>query len=237
MTPNDFGRQSKPPSHPELLDFLADKLIKNKWSLKSIHRLILKSATYRQSSEFDEAKYRADPENLTLWRFQPRRLEAEAIRDSFLKVSGLLDSKMYGPGTLDQNMVRRSIYFTVKRSRLIPIMTLFDAPEPLGSMGRRDATTIAPQALLFLNSPQVRRAAESMADQIQKLAEDDKLVHAGYQLALNRNATSEELEKASRFVKQQTASYTTAKRQNARKTAIADFCQTLFALNEFIYFQ
>ena len=233
-TPNDFGRQSQPPTHPELLDYLALKLIENDWSLKSIHRLILQCATYRQSSSFSEANYKADPENVTLWRFQPRRLEAEAIRDSYLSISGMLDSKMYGPGTLDPNMTRRSIYFTVKRSRLIPMMTLFDVPEPLGSIGRRDATTIAPQALLFINSPQVRKAAEMLAARI----DDGKLmevVRKGYLHAVNREPTEQELTRTIKFLEKQQASYARDKKENARRLAVGDFCQTLFALNEFSY--
>jgi len=233
-TPNDFGRQSQPPSHPELLDYLALKLIENDWSLKSIHRLMLKSATYRQSSVFTEASYAADPENISLWRFQPRRLEAESIRDSYLSLSGMLDSRMYGAGTLDQNMVRRSIYFTVKRSRLIPMMTLFDVPEPLGSIGRRDATTIAPQALLFINSPQVRKAAEALAAKID-VGEVKDVIDNGYQWAVNRNATERELARAVQFIEQQEASYAADKKPNPRRMAVNDFCQTLFALNEFVY--
>jgi hypothetical protein len=104
---------------------------------------------------------KADPLNKLHWRRTPARLQAEVIRDSLLKMSGLLDTKMYGAGTLDERMKRRSIYFMIKRSRLIPTMQLFDSPEPLVSQGSRPSTIIAPQALHFMNNAQVREAATS----------------------------------------------------------------------------
>ena len=145
-TPNDFGYQSEPPTHPELLDWLASRLIENGWRLKPMHKLILSSAAWRQSSAYDGAKASKDLDNQLLWRFTPRRLEGEVIRDSLLTVSGQLDKTMYGKGTLDERTKRRSVYFFIKRSKLIPTMQLFDAPEPLVSQGRRLSTTIAPQA-------------------------------------------------------------------------------------------
>ena len=154
---NDFGWQSEPPSHPELLDWLALRLIENGWKLKPMHKLILASATWRQTSQFSPDKAEKDLENRLLWRFLPRRLDGEVIRDSLLSVSGMLDDTMYGKGTLDERSRRRSIYFMIKRSKLIPVMQLFDAPEPLVSQGRRMNTTIAPQALMLMNSPKRAR--------------------------------------------------------------------------------
>src|SRR5690606_12424068 len=118
------------------------------WRVKRMHKLMMLSAAYQQSSSFDEAKSAVDPDNELLWRFRPRRLEAEAIRDSLLAVSGALDRTLYGPGTLDQLSPRRSIYFTIKRSEMIPMMQLFDAPDALQGISQRQTTTIAPQALL-----------------------------------------------------------------------------------------
>ncbi|HTN76193.1 MAG TPA: PSD1 and planctomycete cytochrome C domain-containing protein, partial [Pirellulaceae bacterium] len=140
-TANDFGKQGTLPAQPELLDYLANDLIANGWQLKRLHKQIMLSSVYMQTSEFSEAKDKIDPTNQYCWRYAPRRLEAEVIRDSMLAVSGQLDPKLYGPGTLDEAHKRRSIYFTVKRSRLIPMMTLFDSPEPLVSVGSRPATT------------------------------------------------------------------------------------------------
>ncbi|HYF00247.1 MAG TPA: PSD1 and planctomycete cytochrome C domain-containing protein [Planctomycetota bacterium] len=189
-TPNDFGTQGEPPTHPELLERLAGELVRGGWSLKRIHRLILTSAAYRRSSAVQPEALAKDPENALLWRWRPRRLEGEAIRDSALAVGGLLDRTMYGPGTLDEDMTRRSLYFFVKRSRLIPMMQLFDAPEPLVSVGSRPTTTIAPQALLFMNSPLVRRAAEGLAKRLP--SDPEQAVVAAYQLALGRVPTPEE---------------------------------------------
>ena len=136
-TPNDFGTQGERPTHPELLDWLADDLIGHGWRLKRLHRLIVTSAVYRQDGRFDEARARIDRENMFLWRQAPRRLEAEPIRDAMLQAAGVIDLRMYGPGTLDPNMRRRSVYFFIKRSQLIPMMMLFDWPEHLVSIGQR----------------------------------------------------------------------------------------------------
>ena len=109
-----------------------------------------------RNSRWDKSKARVDPDNRFCWRRPPHRLEAEVIRDALLAVSGTLDSRTYGPGTLDPASKRRSIYFTVKRSKLVPMMQVFDAPEALGGVGQRPTTTIAPQALLLMNNPNVR---------------------------------------------------------------------------------
>ena len=159
-TASDFGAQGEPPTHPELVDWLAAELVRNGWRLKPMHRLIMSSAAYMQSSADDPAKAAVDPANKLCWRYQPRRLEAEAIRDSILAVSGLLDERMFGPGTLDDNQKRRSIYFFIKRSKLVPMMVLFDAPDALQGIGVRPNTTIAPQALMLLNNPLIREAAQ-----------------------------------------------------------------------------
>ena len=144
-TPNDFGAQGSPPSHPELLDWLASRLIAGGWRLKPIHRLIVTSAVYMQGDDFDEGRARIDRENVYLWRRAPRRLEAEPIRDAMLATAGRLDLRMYGPGSLTVEMPRRSVYFFIKRSQLIPMMMLFDWPEHLVSIGQRSVTTTAPR--------------------------------------------------------------------------------------------
>jgi hypothetical protein len=236
-TPNDFGYQSEPPTHPELLDWLACRLIENGWRLKPMHKLILSSASWRQSSVYDEAKAAKDLDNQFLWRFSPRRLEGEVIRDSLLTVSGQLDKTMYGKGTLDERSKRRSVYFFIKRSRLIPTMQLFDAPEPLVSQGRRLTTTIAPQALMFMNSPNVRGYADAFAQRLSLEAGDDleKAVKAGYKAALGRQPDADETAAALAFLQAQEASYQEAKQNDARHLALVDFAQTLFGLNEFSY--
>ena len=236
-TPNDFGRQSDPPSHPELLDWLALRLIENGWKLKPMHKLILSSATWRQASRFSPEKARKDQENRLLWRFLPRRLDGEVIRDSLLSVSGMLDDTMYGKGTLDERSKRRSIYFMIKRSKLVPVMQLFDMPEPLVSQGIRMNTTIAPQALMFMNSPNVRGYARNLAVQLFRDAGEDleSAVVAGYLTVLGREPHEEELHATLQFLKVQEGSYEEARQTNPRESALTDFAQTLFGLNEFSY--
>jgi len=236
-TPNDFGKQGDPPSHPELLDYLAGRLIADGWRLKPLHKLMMLSAVYMQSSTADDARAAADPENMLLWRRTATRLDAEVIRDSLLQVGGLLDTRMYGPGTLDQNSLRRSIYFTVKRSQLTPMMQTFDAPEALVSQGTRTTTTVAPQALLLMNAPLVRKAAESFAAKLAEPAARSpaEAVREGFQIAVGRPPTDAEREACVAFMESQKKSYQAGGHRDADRKALADFCQTLFGLNEFVY--
>jgi hypothetical protein len=236
-TPSDFGTQGEKPTHPELLDFLAAELIREGWRLKPIHRLILMSDAYRQSTAFDESKAKIDPENLRRWRNTPRRLEAEAIRDAMLSVSGTLDPTPFGSGSLDESMKRRSLYFTVKRSHLIPIMTLFDAPDALQGLGQRASTTVAPQALALLNNPQIRGYAQAFARRVRPTAEilSEQAIDRAYRLALARPPAPEELAEDLAFVKSQAEAYKLAGQAEAEQAALADFCQALMGLNEFVY--
>jgi hypothetical protein len=236
-TPSDFGSRGDRPTHPELLDWLASELIRHGWRLKPVHRLIMTSAVYRQGSQIDPSKERLDRDNRLLWRRPGRRLEAEAIRDALLAVGGVLDPKMYGPGTLDPGSRRRSVYFTVKRSKLVPMMQAFDAPEALTGVGERPTTTVAPQALLLMNNPHVRGYARGLA---RRVAPDGKtpvedVVRVGYLAALARPPSAEELADAVGFVEGQAESYRVADKADGRELALADFCQVLMCLNEFVY--
>lgn len=236
-TPNDFGIRGTPPTHPELLDWLATELVGRGWKLKEMHKRIMTSAVYMQASRFDAVKAKIDRENDLLWRRPPHRLEAEVIRDSLLATSGLLDTTLYGPGTLDETSRRRSIYFTVKRSKLIPMMQVFDAPDALSSIGERVSTTVAPQALLLLNNANTRQYAKAFAKRIapQPTTDLNTAVRAGYVVAVARQPTEEELADGLAFVTAQTASYTAGGKPDARDLALADFCQVLLCLNEFVY--
>jgi hypothetical protein len=224
------------PSHPELLDWLAQQLINANWRLKPIHRLILTSSAYRQSSTYDDERSTIDPENRWLWRREPRRLEAEVIRDAMLAVSNQLDRTPFGPGTLDESQKRRSVYFMVKRSRLIPMMQIFDSPEPLASVGTRPSTTIASQALMFMNSPQVREYAGGLAARIQSAGRTD-IVDQVYLSGISRKPTSVERTSAEEFLKTQSTSYQTDGKSvnDSDRLALTDLCQTVFSLNEFIF--
>lgn len=230
-TPSDFGHRGSAPTHPQLLDWLACELIEGHWRLKPIHRLIVTSATYRQShrtandgSQFAAFK-RIDPDNRRLWRRQPRRLDAEAIRDNLLSVSGRLQSTMYGPGTLNENSHRRSVYLTTKRSRLIPILQLFDAPDSLQGLGSRQETVTATQGLLALNHPLVTASADALAARLanQQLLDDDAFIREGFLLAIGRDPKPAEHELCEQILLPRTPH------------SQRDFCQMLLCLNEFLY--
>jgi hypothetical protein len=220
-----------------LLDWLAGELIRNGWRLKPMHNLIMTSATYMQSGRFNAANAKLDPENIWLWRRPPQRLEAEIIRDSMLAVSGKLDETLYGPGTLDEGHTRRSIYFQIKRSKLVPMMQLFDQPEPLVSVGNRPSTTIAPQALALLNSPQIRDYAHGFARQLVPAYKKSPAaaVKQGYSRAIARSPDDDELRSSLDFLSAQEKSYAAGDQSTAAELALADFCQVLFGLNEFVY--
>lgn len=232
-TPSDFGYMGAKPTHPELLEWLAGELIKGDWKLKRMHKLMLCSATYMQSTSTDAERLAKDPEGQWLWRRLPHRLEAEAIRDSLLVVSGQLDSRQFGSGTLDQNMKRRSIYFSIKRSGLIPMMMLFDWPEHLVSIGQRSNTTVAPQALAFLNGPQVRAYALAFADRLGADSAPEQAVEKAFNLALGRSPNQEEAKISLEFLANQEA--LRGLNRDAKRAAMADLCQTIFSMNEFIF--
>jgi hypothetical protein len=236
-TPSDFGVQGERPTHPELLDYLAGELVRGGWRLKPIHKLIVQSAAYRENDDFDERRAGVDPDNKLYWRHTRRRLEAEVLRDAMLSASGMLDETMFGPGSLDEGQRRRSLYFTIKRSQLIPLMALFDAPEPLQGVADRSSTTIAPQALALLNNAHIRQCARAMADRLPA-ADPNALapaVEAGYRLALLRQPDAQELTDNLAFIGAQLESYRAAGRPEPLKLALADFCQALLTLNEFTY--
>jgi len=232
-TPNDFGTQGSPPTHPELLEWLALQLVSGGWKLKPLHRQIMLSAVYQQSHEVSEENLKLDPANRSLWHYRPRRLDAEIIRDSLLAVGGNLDSKMYGPSVLAE-VPRRSIYLRVKRSELLPVMTIFDAPEPTQSIGERVSTTVPTQALAMMNSPFVREQAGKLARLVRPTPDVtvESAIDRAYQITLARKPTGLELSAMQKFVESQGAS---TEGQTASDDAILEFCQVLLSLNEFLY--
>ena len=236
-TPSDFGHSGDAPTHPELLDYLACRLIEGGWRLKPIHKLMMTSAVYVQSVESHQRHAAVDPLNRFLWRRSRVRLDAEVIRDAMLAASGRLDTRMFGPGTLDPAHPRRSIYFTVKRSQLVPGMMLYDAPDSLLAIGRRAATIVAPQALAMLNNQQIIERAGAFAERL--LAPEgvttEEAIRRGYLRALGRVPDETELAESAAFIQRATDSYAEAGNQNAARAAMSDFCQVLFSLNEFIY--
>ena len=211
-TSSDFGLQGTQPSHPELLDYLASELMTNKWSTKHIHRLILNSSTYQQSYEFNQANADIDPDNKYLWRWKPRRLEAEAIRDCMLAVSGLLDATRGGP-SVELKSKRRGIYLRQRRDNLPHQQMLFDGASGNVSCTRRRVSTTALQQLWQLNSLFAQEVAEAMAKRV-KSAE-----HAA-RLAFGRVPTKKELAHLN---------------QHAEKHGLASICLGLLNSSEFVY--
>jgi hypothetical protein len=224
---------------------------------------MMNSASYQQGAAFDAAKNALDPENRLLWRRRPLRLESEALRDAMLSVAGTLNPAMFGPSfkppipaeamqarnvkdpyptdAKDTPRTRkRTVYMFHKRVVQYPLMQAFDAPDAQVSCGRRMNTTVAPQALAALNDPFVRSRAEELAARLQTEAggEVEAQVRRAFQLCLSRDPTAEDLAEASAFIQEQTARRqreSQASPAKARQLALADFCQSLFGLNEFIY--
>lgn len=187
-TASDFGRLGTPPSHPELLDWLARRFIADGWSFKKLHRLILTSATYRQSSErpLDQKLAKLDPQNALLWRMNVRRLSGEEIHDCVLSASG------------EMSQGKRAIYKTVKRNSLDPLLAAFDFPDRVESQGERHRTTTSPQALLVMNDPWWHDRAKVMASQASSDS-IDSLVWAAYQKLYFREPTGDEVQQAKQF--------------------------------------
>ncbi|MBI2685706.1 MAG: PSD1 domain-containing protein [Acidobacteria bacterium] len=240
-TPSDFGRNGEPPTHPELLDWLAAQFVEGKWSIKAMHRLMLTSAAYRQASRHPkQAEYSAaDPTNRLLWRMNWQRLDAEVLRDSILSVSGRLNGRQGGPPVLfnvpddvaqgfeffkwfpssEDEQRRRSVYLIQRRSVILPMAEIFDAPNLSTSCARRQSTIVAPQALTLLNGALTRTEAKHFAGRVEKSADP---VDEAFWLALSRAPTAKE---------KQTAQALAAKGAEGLQSLAA----VLFNLNEFLY--
>jgi hypothetical protein len=224
-TPSDFGNMREKESNRPLLDYLAATFVEQGWSVKAIHRLIMLSNTYRQSSDFNPEAAKADPQNRLCWRFQRQRLTGEEIRDAILAVSGRLNPQMGGPSVFpeipegmevrggwkknesEEAKNRRSIYVFVRRNSRYPMFHAFDMPDTHESCARRANTVTAPQALSLLNDKIVLRAAQSFAGRVLKEAEldVDSQIRAAYELALAREPEAAEREVARAFFQKQSA--------------------------------
>jgi hypothetical protein len=254
-TPNDFGKTGSPPSHPELLDWLAADLMRGGWRLKRLHRLIVTSETYQQSSRIDNAQaVETDPDNTLLWRQNLRRLEAEAVRDTMLAVSGRLNLKMGGRGIFptlpkevldtqsrpgagwENNMTkdeqaRRSVYIFVKRTLGVPLLDVLDFASPDSSQARRSVTTIAPQALILLNSEFVQEQATAFADRlIQEGGREPRgNVRRMFRLAVGRLPSADEEAIALDYLGRMQRSV------HDYPQALALLCKVALNLNELVY--
>jgi hypothetical protein len=206
-TPSDFGLMGERPTHPELLDWLAVEFRRSGWSIKQMHRLIMNSQTYQQSSEFRQAASEEDPLNRLLWRFPPQRLEGEVIRDSMLAVAGRLNHQVGGPSVFPKLPTgasqprggwdvpesqhaqdRRSVYVFVRRNSRYPMLESFDMPDTHESCARRSLTTTAPQALALLNSEHTLGWAQGLAGRILDAAgaDRDRQIREGFRMAYSR---------------------------------------------------
>ena len=230
-TPSDFGVMGDLPTHPELLDYLADEFTRHGWSLKWLHRLILTSNTYRMNKAGHDEYVKADPENRLWWRFPYRRLEVEAIRDSMLAVSGRLNRKMYGPsmfpfvpkealeGNSDPEKIwpaydedeasRRTIYAFIKRSLIVPMIEVLDLCDTTKSSAKRAVTSVAPQALTLFNGRFVNEQAAHFARRLESEVTDDPSgqIARAYSLALCREPTPEERHSMLAFVTAEAAQF------------------------------
>jgi hypothetical protein len=255
---DNFGNLGEPPAHRELLDFLASEFIRQGWSIKRMHRLMLLSSTYQMASTHPltqsstENEEGIDPENKLLHRMSIRRLEAECIRDAILAVSGRLDRKMYGPGVLPyltphmdgrgrpeasgprDGAGRRSIYINVRRNFLTPMFLAFDFPIPFTTIGRRSTSNVPAQALTLMNNPFVLEQAKNWAAQILAMpdATPRQRITRMFEAALARLPSDTELADALVFIEQQSRGYGRA--DDSR--AWIDLCHVLLNVKEFIYY-
>ncbi len=230
---NDFGALGGRPTHPELLDWLGRKLVQEGWSLKSMHRLIMTSAAYRQDSlrEAPPAARTADPENKLLWRMRVRRMDAEQLRDAMLCVSGEIDYTMGGPGVDEEKAARRSIYVLNKRNKLATMMNAFDTPDLHNSCAVRDTTTSPIQALALLNGDWAMARAEHFAELVMgdAQADVDARIETAYRAALGRTPSKRDLQDSREFIEM------ACSQSGEVRRAWTDFCHVLMNANEFIY--
>ena len=234
----DLGATGERPTHPELLDWLATELTGKAWSLKHIHRLVVTSATYKQSSQSHESAAKIDPDNKLLWRQNRKRLDGEAIRDAMLSVSGQLNLKAGGPSIYPDLPIelrevhknwkpsadpaernRRSIYVAVRRNLRYPLFALFDSPERVEACSRRFVTTTAPQALALMNDAATLDVAKALAGRA-------KTPEAAFALAIGRPPTTEEQAVLADFV---------SHHKGTPSDAVTDLCHSLLNLSEFLY--
>jgi hypothetical protein len=253
-SPNNFGVQGDKPTHPELLDWLATELIRGGWRLKPLHRLIMTSNTYKQSSRAASECLAKDPANDLFWRFDMRRLTGEEVRDSVLAVTGVLNPKMFGPGVYvdippevlagqsvpgkgwgkspPDEQARRSVYIHVKRSLLTPILESFDLAETDRSTPVRFSTTQPTQALGMLNGAFLNEQASRLADRLRRDAGNDARaqVERAFALVAQRKPTESETRRGLALIETLRAGPGADP-----EAALETFCLVVLNLNEFVY--
>jgi hypothetical protein len=244
-TSSDFGRLGEPPSHPELLDWLASEFLEGGWRLKPLHRLIVLSATYRQASKRSAhdlaVARRIDPANRLLWKRSVDRLDAEEIRDAMLATSGEIEPVIGGP-SVPVTAPRRTVDCRVVRNLPDALLDAFDAPDGSSTAPRRIATVTATQALLLINGGWTLARARAFAGHLERLepasADNQERVALAYRLAFGRQPEPDELAQAVAFLDRQAhLTQSPARRANETidQTALVDFCHVLLNSNEFLY--
>jgi len=249
-TTDNLGQSGSIPTHPELVDELAANFIQSGWDQKSIHRQILLSSTYRQSSAPRREAIEADPDNRLYWRFPVRRLQAEMIRDAMLSISGQLDATPLGPYVATQQTAvgevivdlqvagarRRSVYLQQRRSQTLSMLKVFDAPAIATVCTTRPSSTVPLQSLSLLNSDFAVATAEAFARRLlhETDGSDAALIQAAWLLAVARSPTAGEQQVSAEFLAGQRAQYTG---EQAAQWGLADFCQMLLASNSFLYLE
>ena len=260
-TSDNLGYSGSQPSHPELLEFLASELVRVGWRAKSLHRLILLSTVYRQSSASRPEAVRVDPDNRLLAQFPLRRLDAEAIRDAMLAVSGDLDQRVGGPyvptrrtnsgevivDLATRGATRRSIYVQQRRTQIDSLLEVFDAPSIVTTCTRRLPSTIPLQSLSLLNSEFVVARAKRLAARLDLEAKDDPVckttgqidtnafVSRAFMYVIGREPNPDERNASCQFLRSQPSHYPGLTGSNARYRSQTDFCQILLASNAFLY--
>jgi len=259
-SPANFGRIGAPPSHPELLDWLATEFVRNGWSVKAMHRLIMTSTAYRQSSHLDPDRQSRDPENMLLSRMPARRMDAEQLYDSILKVTGQLDDTAFGPpvpvevkpagevvgaGSRKQGW-RRSVYLLQRRSTPLTMLEVFDLPPMSPNCIQRSYSTVPTQELELTNSEVMRERARYWAGRLidEFGARQEKQIEEIYVRAFARRPTAEETRLAIRDLAELSRQWYThlgdekfdaPRAASAEWAALADFCQAILGSPEFSY--
>jgi hypothetical protein len=250
-TSENLGMSGAEPNNVALLDWLADQFIKSGWSLKSMHRLVLRSAVFRQSSLAVSAGLERDPGNRLWWRYPLRRLDAEAIRDSVLAITGELDMSFDGPyvpttrnGTAEVTVpenqpgaFRRSVYLQQRRTQGLSLLSVFDSPAMVINCARRPVTTMPLQSLSLLNSEFSVRRGQTFSERLRREVGDDpeSRIRLAFELATAKDCTSEEIADALDFIRRQQENYKDT--ADAEHRAWADFCQLLLAGNSVLYLE
>ena len=233
-TVDNFGRLGDQPTHAELLDYLAKRFVDQQWSVKTTLRELLLTDTFQRSSLPSASAQAKDADNALLSHMRVRRLEGEALRDSLITLTGRMEHRMYGPGdnalAAPREQTRRSVYLTIRRNSLNPLITAFDGPKPFTTVGRRDSTNVPAQSLTLLNSLFVIDAAKQWATTLDRSQPDTAKVDALFLQALARKASPTEQAAAARYLAD-------LKLTHADKPAMIwqDFAQSVLNLKEFLY--